>query len=83
MGTSKETIRDWFKDGVKDKQRPRYMIVLCDTFDHDDYPTYQKTEEQARALMKSPGDMQRVMEVYDLQADMEKQLAMQRCFALT
>lgn len=81
MATSKEDIRTWFKRGVSEKD-PHYMIVVCDTFDHEDYPVFARTEEEARKLVKDPGEMQRVMEVYDLRKPMDVQLAEPRCNAL-
>lgn len=63
-GTSKQEISAWFDMGVKDGYT--HMLVICDTFDYEDYPTYAKSKEEAVALEKTPGSMQRVMEVYIL-----------------
>ncbi len=52
------------------------MIVVCDTFDHEDYPVYVKPGEDVRkkyAEYDGP-NMQRVMEVYALHLDLESQL---------
>ena len=78
--TTRDEISGWFDRGVK--QSSAYMIVVCDTFDHDDYPVYTSDVESARAKVKSPGEMQRVMEVYDLKADKAEQMAERRAFRL-
>lgn len=46
-----------------------HMIVVCDTFDHDDYPVYVLPGERlADKLARYDGaNMQRVMEVVELQ----------------
>lgn len=59
------------------------MVVICDTYDHEDYPAYFDTADAARSKMKYPGDMQRVMECYDLEASKSEQMKLRRCFALT
>jgi len=58
------------------------MIVVCDTFDHEDYPVYAATAEECVATYKAPGEMQRVMEVYDLAADKAAQLREARAMHL-
>ena len=56
------------------------MIVVCDTWDHEDYPVYVQEGEdpRARAGEYTEKNMQRVMEVYALHLDMESQLAEHR-----
>lgn len=60
------------------------MIVVCDSFDYEDYPVYVKKGEDVRAKHKEYIDgkhsMQRVMEVYSLNQDKEKQLNEHRAF---
>lgn len=58
------------------------MLVICDTFDYDDYPVYVKTEADCLMRHRNPGDMQRVMEVYDLRADKAGQMAERRAMRL-
>ena len=79
MAVTREEISSWFDRGVIDNQK--YMIIVCDTFDHDDYPCFFETLESAKTKAKNPGEMQRVMEIYDLTADKQKQIKMHRCFA--
>lgn len=80
MATTKEDIGRWFARGVEDGAR--HMLVVCDTFDYDDYPVYTKTDAECLAKYKAPGEMQKVMEVYDLGADMAEQLNTHRVFRL-
>lgn len=56
-----------------------HLVVVCDTFDHEDYPVYVKLGENVRDVVtKYNGpNMQRVMEVYDL-TESEKTLAEQQ-----
>lgn len=76
MGTSKEDIRRWLKSGIA--QGATHCIVVCDTFDHEDYPHYVGPGENPRDY--KPGEMQRIMEVYALHLDIESQLAEFRAF---
>jgi hypothetical protein len=80
MAANKDIIKQWFKEGKK--EGATHMIVVCDTFDYDDYPVYVQKDEDARtkASEYSGKNMQRVMEVYNLSKNMEKQLAEYRAF---
>ena len=78
--TTKQDISEWFDQGAK--TGATHMLVVCDTFDHDDYPVFAKSDADCVALYKYPGEMQRVMEVYDLKADKNAQLNTPRCFRL-
>jgi hypothetical protein len=79
--TTRDEIARWFDCGVKDGKR--YMLVICDTFDHEDYPSYFDTEADARKAADKPGEMQRFMEAYDLHAGKASQMKARRanCFA--
>jgi hypothetical protein len=72
--------RAWFNRGKK--KGARYMIVVCDMFDHEDYPVFVREtdsiHERIGYYRRSP--MQRVMAVYDLTMDREKQLVEGRVF---
>lgn len=78
--TTKEEIDDWFDRGVK--MRATHMLVICDTFDHEDYPVFSMSPAECLQKYKTPGEMQRVMEVYDLACDKNKQLNQTRTFNL-
>jgi hypothetical protein len=71
-----DTIRGWFKVGIETGQT--HMLVVCDTFDWEDYPVYvppdKNVDEVVPCFMPSADNMQQVMEVYDLRNDMEAQL---------
>ncbi len=73
MSTSKSRIQEWFERGVA--QKKRYMIVVYDSFDHEDYPVFT-TEVTYESEYKSHDgqNMQRIMEVYDLKKPMKAQL---------
>lgn len=80
MAASREDISGWFDRGVRDGAT--HMIVVCDTFDWDDYPVYVQPGEDARTVAsKYMGqNMQRVMEVYSLKQDKAKQMTERRVF---
>ena len=71
MAASLSDIKGWFKKA--EAQGSSHMIVLCDTFDYEDYPVYCACEADARKRVKTPGDMQRVMEVYKVEMGWEAQ----------
>lgn len=51
------------------------MIVVCDTYDYEDYPVYCSKEDFKEKFMSHNGvNMQRIMEVYDLEEPKEKQM---------
>ena len=78
MSTSRDEIADWFDWGIE--KGASHMIIVCDTFDYDDYPVFVNSVEEARKKVASPGQMQKVMEVYLLSGDKEEQLNQRRCF---
>ncbi len=82
MGTTMEEIRAWFDRGKA--QGVTHMIVVCDTFDHEDYPVYVKPGGDPNKVLSeySGKDMQRVMEVYNLHLDRDLQLHERRSWHL-
>jgi len=78
--TTKDEISKWFDNGINFKNA--YMLIYCDTFDNEDYPVYAKnvTEfwEKYYDPMRNIGNMQRLMEVYDLSLDKDIQL-LEKC----
>ena len=80
MPTTRQEIAEWFEEGVKNSKT--HMIVVCDTFDYDDYPVFVSEGESARTAYEERDgrNMQRVMEVYNLRMDMETQLNERRAF---
>lgn len=69
-----EDISEWFDEGTK--MGATHLIIVCDTFDYEDYPVFVGPDENARErfVRYNGPNMQRVMEVYDLRQDKEKQL---------
>lgn len=71
--TTREEITDWFDRGVRNNHD--YLIVVCDTFDHEDYPVYSSRENFWMEYNRHNGtNMQRIMEVYDLHGPRDEQL---------
>lgn len=79
MGTTKETIKGWFN---RAESTDTHMIVVCDTFDHCDYPVFVKKDENVHTIFDkfNGNDMQRVMEVYNLKMSIDNQLNESRAF---
>lgn len=85
IAAGKEEIRKWFYEGVK--KGHRYMLVVYDQMedpDESDSPYYADSDEDAvdTYLAVSSDMFCKVMEVYDLTADMEEQLAEKRAWRL-
>lgn len=79
MAARQSTIREWIERGQE--KGASHLVVWVDTFDWEDYPVFCDSVEDARREHKRSGDnMQRVEEVYNLNGDIEEQLAMHRCF---
>lgn len=78
--TSSREIKIWFESGVSYKQK--YMIVATDTFDWSNYPIYtmsiEETKKEYEKIMNA--SMSKVMEIYDLSADMNEQLNQKRAW---
>ena len=75
MAASLKDIAGWFQDGLE--QHAAYMIIVCDTFDHEDYPHYVTKAEASNFWSHyyyyDDKNMQRIMEVYDLQKPWSQQ----------
>jgi hypothetical protein len=80
MATTKEDISGWIKNGKE--QGATHMIVVCDTFDWEDYPVYVMPTEDVKAKYAhyNGPNMQKVMEVYNLQKDTDIQMNKHRAF---
>lgn len=84
--TTRAEIKKWLDDGVK--RNCAHVVVLCDPFDHDDYPAYFFAYENVRRYVencekaRSANAMApRVVEVYWLGGtpeQLEQQLDMHR-----
>ncbi len=84
MATTVDEIRGWLKEGKR--RRATHVIVVCDSFDFDDYPVYVKKSEDVKDKYQEYLDgkhpMQRVMEIYSLKKDLEPQIKEKRAFHL-
>jgi hypothetical protein len=82
--TTKQEIRDWLSDSNIEMRLSEgqtrgditHMVVVCDTFDWSDYPVYVASNEDVREVYgKYNGpNMQKVMEVYSFNRNLEDQL---------
>lgn len=76
--TTREDIRAWL-DRAKN-EGATHMLVACDSFGGEDYPVFVMPGKSPRAEAARLGNMQRVMECYDLALDIEMQLQEYRAF---
>ena len=75
--TTRQAIADWLTEAVN--EGADFMIVVCDTFEYDDYPVSVSREEFWEKYDHFNGrNMQRIMEVYDLSMDLRGQLSERR-----
>lgn len=76
--TTQDEIRSWLKTGLRDGAT--HTLIVCDTFDHSDYPVHVLPGQDVREVYKKHHNenMQRVMEVYSHKLDHETQLAEHR-----
>ncbi len=53
-----------------------HVIVVCDTFDHSDYPVFVSSSEDVREKERKYKNirLQRVMEIYNLSMSLDDQL---------
>ena len=77
--TTIDEIRDWLKsERINDCS---HMIVVCDTYDYEDYPVYiQQGSDIQKEIDQRNSQFSKVMEVYDLSKDIEKQLSEKRAW---
>ena len=80
MPTTRNDIRNWLNR--PETKESTHMVVVCDTFDYNDYPVFVSNNENVHDVIKkySNMEMSRVMEVYNLSMDIEAQLQERRAF---
>ena len=80
MAASKTDLIGWFQRGVK--QGATHVIVVCDTYDWEDYPVYVTSDQNVLEEEKKYAgvNMQKVMEVYNRAMSMGAQMAERRAF---
>ena len=72
MSIMVEDLKRMYEFGKKSDKE--FMIVVCDTFDYDDYPIYTGVNDFQDLYKEYDGkNMQKIMEVYDLSIPFEKQ----------
>lgn len=79
---TQEDIKRWlFHPGYKEmsmeeiKKKYSHMIVVCDTFDYEDYPVHvERTENIHDKIREYSENMQKIMEVYNYDLDLDEQL---------
>ena len=77
--TTQDDIKRWLERGKE--EGATHLIVVCDTFDYDDYPVFVSPKENVHVVKNEYSkDMQRVMEVYNLSMDWDEQLNETRSF---
>lgn len=77
---TRSDIETWFQYGVDTGKT--HMIVICDTFDWEDFPVYVSPGEDAQAKAASfiGQEFERLMEVYNLSLPMADQVNKRRVF---
>ncbi len=77
--TTQDDIRAWLK---RAPEGATHMLVICDTFDWDDYPKFIMPGQDVRKIADENNgpNMTKLMEVYNLSMDLEPQIAAPRSF---
>ena len=76
MSITRSDILRWLEDS---KSHHTHMLVVCDTFDYEDYPVH--TSDVRESIRKyQDASMQTIMEVYDLSMDFGEQLDTHRAW---
>ena len=83
MAATKDDLKKWYISGKK--QGATHIIIVCDTYDWDDYPVFIKpgadvkeiyaeyTPQIEDGVLVEKHPMQKVMEVYNLDMTWEEQ----------
>lgn len=69
MTATRDNIFDWLmnKNYPLRKSNATHMLVVCDTYDYEDYPIFVGADEDVHTVIRKFSDnMQKVMEVYNL-----------------
>lgn len=70
-------IKRWLVEAQR--QQCAYLVVMCDTFDYDYYPEFTDAAG-VKAKLQAPGNMQRVIEIYDMSISIDVQLSERRAW---
>lgn len=80
MATTRQDIKRWLNEAKE--MGATHVIVVCDTFDYEDYPVFVKPGENVmeKYAEHDGKNMEKIMEVYSLKKDIEAQLNERRAF---
>ena len=80
MSATLNDIKGWLRAGVS--QNDTHVIVVHDTYDHENYPVYVSEHEDVfeKASKYLGHNMQTIDEVYDLSMDIDAQLTEARAW---
>lgn len=68
MAASRKDVDRWIKTAKKEKQK--FIISVCDTFDYDDYPVYCSDEKEIKKEIPNHQiNMQRINEIIRINDD--------------
>ena len=70
MAATRQDIDGWIKQAIKDKMK--FIISVCDTWDYEDYPVYCKDEKELKteyAHYDGGENMQMVNEIIKIEND--------------
>jgi hypothetical protein len=76
MAATKDDIERWFDEAKLNGAT--HLIIVCDTFDYEDFPVHVKKVEDfwtTYNLYNKPENMTRIMEVFDMNAPKDEQMA--------
>ena len=79
--TTKQDVERWWDEAKR--ENAAFLIVVCDTFDHTDYPVKVKQTEDfwtTFAQYNKEQNMSRIMEVYDLNMPKKEQIETPRAW---
>ena len=82
MSTTISDLKSWLLTGKL--KGATHMIVVCETFDWEDYPVYIMSNQNIKDEIDRQSKilMQRVMEVYNLNVDINAQINKHKAFEL-
>lgn len=73
MPATKQDISQWFGRAVE--LDSTHMLVVCDTYEWEDYPVYVSSDEDINAAISQYSEnLQKVMEMYNCNLPRQPQL---------
>jgi len=81
MTATRQDILSWLEEAKHKKAS--HLIVMHDTYDHDNYPVFVLVREILDNRLKTNGEnMQQIQEIYNMTMDLDMQLAEHRSWHL-